>query len=469
MIAVRAAGRVRSRSGRRPDALRAQKAVDCGGTQTPQLKVLRHEHKGTVCNGAMLFSVQGKDIASDVLAGGGGGGEVGGRGTGETVLKSTPAASAPAGPNTEARTPTSPAPTERAGVADFVAPAPTTAPALSPTVAHPHLYVGATASLTTATPAFGGAAGVTTASVGLIATVMSDVVYIEFPRFSAFMARPDEVKLVPSSISDTSIPDVRIGSRVRVRKSVEKPQFGWGGGVSHDSVGTVVRMEPGHVRVDFPTLPLWVGKAEELELAVDKAEVCRVGARVRVRGSVTSPRYKWGSRGVDHFSTGHVTKVDGDKLLVNMRTSRGDMVPWWAHADEMEVSPGVHLVVGATVAVREDVTQPRYNWGSRGVKHGVHGVLSAIEGLTKARVDFPNNPGWHADLCELQVIRTCPILTGSRVRVQPQAGAREPKFGWGGASASDVGVLMYYVGTIAYVRFEKVPAFRSPVWELVAV
>eukprot|EP01050_Picozoa_sp_SAG11_P030866 SAG11_NODE_9319_length_922_cov_1.029162_2_plen_86_part_01 len=59
-----------------------------------------------------------------------------------------------------------------------------------------------------------------------------------------------------------------VGSKVRVKKSVAEPRYGWGG-VSHSSVGTVASIDSdGDFRIEFPGRSnTWTGAKDEIELA----------------------------------------------------------------------------------------------------------------------------------------------------------------------------------------------------------
>jgi len=60
--------------------------------------------------------------------------------------------------------------------------------------------------------------------------------------------------------------DVVVGSIVRVKKSVVRPEFGWGA-ITHDCVGEVVKVLEKRVYVDFnEDHNRWVAIAEELEV-----------------------------------------------------------------------------------------------------------------------------------------------------------------------------------------------------------
>ncbi|KOO26944.1 gtp-binding protein [Chrysochromulina tobinii] len=64
-----------------------------------------------------------------------------------------------------------------------------------------------------------------------------------------------------------------VGARVRVKRSVSNPTYGWGG-VTHDKVGIVKRVDPdGDLKVDFPDHSGWTGKSSEMELVTASTTV----------------------------------------------------------------------------------------------------------------------------------------------------------------------------------------------------
>lgn len=76
------------------------------------------------------------------------------------------------------------------------------------------------------------------------------------------------IKLVEFSGAEVK-PNIKVGDRVRVKSSVKKPTLGWGPGVSHKSIGTVVDIPSntsGLIHVKFPSYSCWEGYINEMEL-----------------------------------------------------------------------------------------------------------------------------------------------------------------------------------------------------------
>ncbi|CAC5416866.1 unnamed protein product [Mytilus coruscus] len=59
---------------------------------------------------------------------------------------------------------------------------------------------------------------------------------------------------------------IKVGDRVRVKPSVERPHHGWGC-ISHRSVGEVLSLEGSVLHIQFPELNDWRGLLREMELA----------------------------------------------------------------------------------------------------------------------------------------------------------------------------------------------------------
>ncbi|KAA0163886.1 hypothetical protein FNF28_04080 [Cafeteria roenbergensis] len=114
---------------------------------------------------------------------------------------------------------------------------------------------------------------------------------VDFPgKNSNWLADPSEMELAPAGSGAFSV-----GARVRVKPSVSSPKYGWGS-VSAGDVGTVKSVESdSRMRVDFPGKNSnWLADPSEMELAPAGSGAFSVGARVRVKPSVSSPKYGWG-------------------------------------------------------------------------------------------------------------------------------------------------------------------------------
>lgn len=180
-------------------------------------------------------------------------------------------------------------------------------------------------SVTSPTHGFGS---VTHDSVGEVATIHGADCTVNFPEQRGWSGVLSELEHAPSG-------SISVGSRVRVRRSVESPAFGFGS-VTHDSVGTVASITGPNCTVDFPEQPSWSGVVAEMELVDGPAPsgVISVGSRVRVRRSVESPAFGFGS--VTHDSVGTIVSITGPNCTVNFPEHSS----WSGVVAEMELVDG---------------------------------------------------------------------------------------------------------------------------------
>ncbi|KAA0163887.1 hypothetical protein FNF28_04081 [Cafeteria roenbergensis] len=281
-----------------------------------------------------------------------------------------------------------------------------------------------------------GWGSVSAGDVGTVKSVESDSrMRVDFPgKNSNWLADPSEMELAPSGSGAFSV-----GARVRVKPSVSSPKYGWGS-VSAGDVGTVKSVESdSRMRVDFPGKNSnWLADPSEMELAPAGSGAFSVGARVRVKPSVSSPKYGWGS--VSAGDVGTVKSVESDS---RMRVDfPGKNSNWLADPSEMELAPAGSgaFSVGARVRVKPSVSSPKYGWGS--VSAGDVGTVKSVESDSRMRVDFPGkNSNWLADPSEMELAPagSGAFSVGARVRVKPSVSS--PKYGWGSVSAGDVGTV----------------------------
>jgi len=88
----------------------------------------------------------------------------------------------------------------------------------------------------------------------------------------------------PSTLSPelTGVSTLCVGARVHVKRSVSNPTYGWGG-VTHDKVGIVKRVDPdGDLKVDFPDHSGWTGKSSDMEVVTASTTVS-TATQVRIR------------------------------------------------------------------------------------------------------------------------------------------------------------------------------------------
>ena len=87
----------------------------------------------------------------------------------------------------------------------------------------------------------------------------------------------------------------------------------------------------------------------------DGSQMIKVGDRVRVKPSVTTPQYKWGS--INHHSVGTVTSlhVNGRDLVVEFPGQK----QWTGVLYEMEIVPSVHTDMKCDGCKVNPITGPR--------------------------------------------------------------------------------------------------------------
>ncbi|ONK63724.1 uncharacterized protein A4U43_C07F18260 [Asparagus officinalis] len=102
-----------------------------------------------------------------------------------------------------------------------------------------------------------------------------------------------------------------VGQRVRIKKSVKQPRFGWSGH-THSSIGTVSSVDAdGKLRIYTPAgSKAWMMDPAEVERVVVEEDV-EIGDWVRVRASVATPTYQWGEVSTCSIGVVH-RKEDGE-------------------------------------------------------------------------------------------------------------------------------------------------------------
>eukprot|EP00962_Isochrysis_galbana_P060107 scaffold34137_cov112-Isochrysis_galbana.AAC.1 len=117
---------------------------------------------------------------------------------------------------------------------------------------------------------------------------------------AAGLAAPPSAPAEPSAGmgAPAVLADPCVGDRVRVKPSVSRPRYEWGG-VPRDAVGTLSALsaETPDCLVDFPSYPGWRACLSELERVTAAADVPRPGDTVRLRPDVTEPAFPWPTAG----------------------------------------------------------------------------------------------------------------------------------------------------------------------------
>ncbi|XP_066533400.1 uncharacterized protein [Hoplias malabaricus] len=266
-------------------------------------------------------------------------------------------------------------------------------------------------------------------SVGEVTAVDGEKIIVDFPEHKSWKAAASEMELAPS----TDAGHFRIGDKVRVKASVSSPKHGWGH-ASHKSVGVVKEINGEKMTVDFPEHKSWSAAASEMELAPSASEYFRIGDRVQVKASVSSPKYEWGS--VSHKSVGVVTAIKDEEIIVDFP----EQTSWNGAASEMELAPSAeHFRIGDRVRVKASVSTPKFQWGE--ASHISVGVVTVLNG-EKMTVDFPEHKSWKGIVSEMELLPSpafCRLKVGDKVHVK--ASVKDPNYGWGSVSHKSVGEI----------------------------
>jgi E3 ubiquitin-protein ligase KEG len=200
-------------------------------------------------------------------------------------------------------------------------------------------------SLTTAKHGLGP---VTPGSIGVVYSIrpdhslLLDLSYLQGP----WHCEPEEVEPVEP---------FKVGDRVCVRRSVAEPRYAWGG-ETHHSVGKISEVSSdGLLMIDITGRPiLWQADPADME----KVEEFKVGDWLRVKPSVSSPKYGW--EDVTRGSIGVVYSLDeeGDMGVAFCFRSK----PFPCSITDMEkVTP---FEVGQEIHILPTVTEPRLGWST---------------------------------------------------------------------------------------------------------
>ncbi|KAG1964487.1 tripartite motif-containing protein 5-like isoform X4 [Pimephales promelas] len=283
-----------------------------------------------------------------------------------------------------------------------------------------------------------------------------------------------ETKKTINNVSDlpTKSPpfDIKVGDTVRVKPSVVIPTHKWGS-VTHSSIGIVKKIQGKFLTVDFPEQKNWTGVVSEMEhvtsagsdlLTMNASVDIKVGDRVRVKPSITTPKHNWG-RNVTHKSVGVVKDIkDDDSLVVDFpghANWKGILSEIERVTNDEENGPSSlesNIKIGDKVRVKPSVVTPTHKWGA--VTHKSIGVVKKIQGESLT-VDFPEHKNWTGLVSEMEIVTgsctdlstqnvSVDIKVGDKVRVKPSI--TTPKHNWGEH------VTHTSVGVVKEIKFDDV-------------
>ncbi|XP_078442158.1 protein kinase KEG [Wolffia australiana] len=293
-------------------------------------------------------------------------------------------------------------------------------------------------SLTTAVHGLGS---VTPGSIGIVYCIRPDsslllsLSYLQSP----WHCEPEEVEPVEP---------FRIGEQVCVKRSVGEPRFGWGG-ETHHSVGRIIDVESdGLLMVEIPNRSApWQADPSDME----KVENFKVGDWVKVKASVSAPKYGWEDVTRNSIGIIHCLEDDGDMGVAFCFTSK---LFCCSVADMEKVQP---FSVGQEIHVNPSILMPRLGWSNETAASV--GRISRIDmdGTLNVRVSgratlWKVSPGDAECLPGFEV--------GDWVRLKQSQAAR-PSYDWNGIGKESIAVV-HSVQDSGYL--ELAGCFRKGRW-----
>ncbi|XP_027340639.1 E3 ubiquitin-protein ligase KEG-like isoform X2 [Abrus precatorius] len=293
----------------------------------------------------------------------------------------------------------------------------------------------------TLTSAKHGLGSVTPGSIGIVYCIRPDSsLLIELSYLpNPWHCEPEEVEHVAP---------FRIGDRVCVKRSVAEPRYAWGG-ETHHSVGRISEIEnDGLLIIDIPNRPIpWQADPSDME----KVEDFKVGDWVRVKASVSSPKYGWEDITRNSIGVIHSLEEDGDMGVAFCFRSK----PFSCSVTDVEKVPPFE--VGQEIHVMPSVTQPRLGWSNESPATVGKIVRIDMDGALNVRVTgrqslWKVSPGDAERLPGFEV--------GDWVRSKPSLGTR-PSYDWNTVGRESLAVV-HSVQDSGYL--ELACCFRKGKW-----
>ncbi|KAA8537339.1 hypothetical protein F0562_026974 [Nyssa sinensis] len=307
----------------------------------------------------------------------------------------------------------------------------------------------------TLTSAKHGLGSVTPGSIGIVYCVRPDnsllleLSYLPNP----WHCEPEEVEPV--------VP-FKIGDRVCVKRSVAEPRYAWGG-ETHHSVGRISEIESdGLLIIEIPNRPIpWQADPSDME----KVEDFKVGDWVRVKASVSSPKYGWEDITRNSIGVIHSLEEDGDMGVAFCFRSK----PFCCSVTDVEKVPPFE--VGQEIHVMPSVAQPRLGWSNE--SPATVGKIARIDmdGALNVKVAGRNSL-WKVSPGDAE--RLSGFEVGDWVRSKPSLGTR-PSYDWNSIGKESLAVVHSVQDTgylelaccfrkgkwiTHYTDVEKVPGFK---------
>ncbi|XVF41093.1 hypothetical protein PTKIN_Ptkin01aG0252400 [Pterospermum kingtungense] len=293
----------------------------------------------------------------------------------------------------------------------------------------------------TLTTAKHGLGSVTPGSIGIVycirpdSSLLLDLSYLPNP----WHCEPEEVEHVTP---------FRIGDRVCVKRSVAEPRYAWGG-ETHHSVGRISEIETdGLLMIEIPNRPIpWQADPSDME----KVEDFKVGDWVRVKASVSSPKYGWEDIARSSIGVIHSLEDDGDMGIAFCFRSK----PFCCCVTDVEKVPPFE--VGQEVHVIPSVSQPRLGWSNETPATVGKIVRIDMDGALNVRVAGRHSL-WKVSPGDAE--RLSGFEVGDWVRSKPSLGAR-PSYDWNTIGKESLAVV-HSVQDTGYL--ELACCFRKGRW-----
>ncbi|KAJ8427692.1 hypothetical protein Cgig2_003603 [Carnegiea gigantea] len=273
----------------------------------------------------------------------------------------------------------------------------------------------------TLTTAKHGLGAVTPGSIGIVycirpdSSLLLELSYLPNP----WHCEPEEVEHVEP---------FKIGDRVCVKRSVAEPRYAWGG-ETHHSVGRISDIESdGLLIIDIPNRPIpWQADPADME----KVDDFKVGDWVRVKASVSSPKYGWEDVTRNSIGVIHSLEEDGDMGVAFCFRSK---LFCCSVTDMEKVAP---FEVGQEVHVMQSIMQPRLGWSNE--SPATVGKIARIDmdGALNVRVAGRSSL-WRVSPGDAE--RLSGFEVGDWVRSKPCLGTR-PSYDWNAIGKEGVAVI----------------------------
>ncbi|KAK1570931.1 hypothetical protein Q3G72_009243 [Acer saccharum] len=273
----------------------------------------------------------------------------------------------------------------------------------------------------TLTTAKHGLGSVTPGSIGIVycirpdSSLLVELSYLPNP----WHCEPEEVEPVAA---------FRIGDRVCVKRSVAEPRYAWGG-ETHHSVGRITEIEnDGLLVIEIPNRPIpWQADPSDME----KVEDFKVGDWVRVKASVSSPKYGWEDITRNSIGIIHSLEEDGDMGIAFCFRSKSFSC---SVTDVEKVPP---FEVGQDIHMMASVTQPRLGWSDQTPATVGKIVRIDMDGALNARIAGRHSL-WRVSPGDAE--RLSGFEVGDWVRSKPSLGTR-PSYDWNSIGKESLAVV----------------------------